>query len=192
MIVLPSQPHHMPYIKVGSNNLAIFRDDWLQDILVDAAQETNVPRWLAEDISKGICQYIEKSYEGSVIESEELFSRISTTLTSVGLKDMADQVDCSPPTVRVSLTDLARRSRKEYDLAFFQLLEDKCNEILQSGITSVECHGLIKCSQALTRTGIDQWSPEANEIKERILSRIDDFRREGELRNPIFNVSVIY
>lgn len=187
MIVLP---HHMPYIRVGLNSLAICRHEWLEEKLKDAAIESDVPLWLAEDISDGIHKYLENSYEGTVIDSDELFTRISTTLNSVGLNQMAEKIDRSPPTVRISFTDLARRAGESYELAFFQLLEDKCSEVLESGASSVECHGLIACVQTLCQT--EKWSTDAEEIKKQIIAKIDEFRRLGEVLNPVFNVSIIY
>lgn len=183
-------PHHMPFVRVGLNSLAICREEWIEKILTEAAEESNVPAWLAEDISTGINQYLQTNYQGSVIDSEELFSKITTTLDKVGLSDVAHHMDRTPPPVRISLTDLARRAEKTYDGAFFQLLEDKCLEVLESGAMFVECHGLVRACQELA--GTTSWSPDAEEFKVRINERIDEFRRMGELSCPVFNVSVIF
>ena len=105
-----SLPHHLPFVRVGSNSLTICQQDWLDQTLTDAVNGTDVPEWLAMDISKGVKNYLEKQYQGSVIDSEVLFDKIGTTLTSIGLAEVAANLDKSPPPLRISLTDLARRA----------------------------------------------------------------------------------
>ena len=114
-----SLPHHLPFVRVGSNSLTICQQEWLDQTLTDAVDGTDVPEWLAMDISKGVKNYLEKQYHGSVIDSEELFNKIGTTLTSIGLEEVAANLDKSPPPLRISLTDLARRAGEAYELAFF-------------------------------------------------------------------------
>jgi len=181
-------PHHLPFVRVGSNTITPCQDEWLDQIIIDAAAESNVPEWFATDISKGIQQYLQNSYEGSIIDSEELFSKISTTLQQIGLPEVAAKIDRTPPPLRISLTDLARRAGEAYELAFFQLLEDKCQEAIDCGATTIECHGLINCVRILR--GSRKWSMSAESLRMEIETKIDEFRCMGELSNPIFNVTI--
>ncbi|MDF1751449.1 MAG: hypothetical protein P1U89_01615 [Verrucomicrobiales bacterium] len=181
-------PHHLPFVKVGSNTITPCQDHWLDQIIIDASAESNVPEWVATDISRGIQQYLQNSYEGTVIETEELFTKISTTLNKIGLPDVAERIDRTPPPLRISLTDLARRAGEAYELAFFQLLEDKCQEAIHSGATCVELHGLFSCVRILR--GSRKWSMTADKLRKEIETRIDEFRKMGELANPVFNVTI--
>lgn len=183
-----SLPHHLPFVRVGSNSLTICQQEWLDQTLTDAVSGTNVPEWLAIDISKGVKNYLEKQYHGTVIDSEVLFDKIGTTLTSIGLAEVAANLDKNPPPLRISLTDLARRAGQAYELAFFQLLEDKCQEAIESGASCVECHGLQPCVRMLRSNR--RWSMSSEKLRKEIESRIDECRVQGELANPIFNVSV--
>ncbi|MDF1811041.1 MAG: hypothetical protein P1V20_02475 [Verrucomicrobiales bacterium] len=182
-------PHHLPFVKVGTNSITPCQDHWLDQVIIDASAESNVPEWFATDISKGIQQYLQHSYEGTVIETEELFTKISSTLNEIGLPEVASKIDRSPPPLRISLTDLARRAGEAYELAFFQLLEDRCQEAIHSGATCVEFHGLFNCVRTLRRSR--KWSMTADKLRSEIETRIDEFRSMGELANPVFNVTVI-
>lgn len=181
-------PHHLPFVRVGENSLAPCKDDWIEQLMLDATHDTNVPQWLALDISEGIQQYLKENYQGTVIESDELFLKISQTLTGIGMAEIAEKIDRSPPPIRISLSDLARRAGESYELAFFQLLEDKCQEVLDSGVCFVECHGLVNCVRTLK--GSRRWNMSAEALKKEIEVRIDEFRSIGELSNPVFNVTV--
>ena len=183
-----SLPHHLPFVRVGQNALTICRKDWLQQMFTDAACGTDLPEWLAIDISRGVQRFLENRYHGSVIDSEELFNKIDTTLKGLGLAHVAANMDKSPPPLRISLTDLARRAGEAYELAFFQLLEDKCHEAIQSGASCVECHGLQSCVRMLRRNR--HWSISSDKLMHQIETKIDEFRCQGELSNPIFNVSI--
>lgn len=181
-------PHHLPFVKVGSNTITPCQDHWLDQVIIEASSESNVPEWFAADISKGIQQYLQNSYEGTVIETEELFTKISSTLNQIGLPDVAENMDRTPPPLRISLTDLARRAGEAYELAFFQLFEERCQDAIDSGATCIEFHGLLTCVRLLR--GSRKWSMSADKLRKEIESRIDEFRSIGELANPVFNVSI--
>ncbi len=183
-----SLPHHLPLVRVGSNCLAVCDDDWLEDKILDAAEGTDLPQWKVEAISKGVYRFLSKSYKGTVIESDELIALIARLLESTGLGHVAARIDNSPPTVRISLSDLARRAGSTHDLAFFQLLEDKCREVLESGASSVICSGMERCIATLRSNR--RWNMSDESLQQEIESRIDEFRYMGELNSPVFNVAV--
>ena len=183
-----SLPHHLPFVRIGANSLTVFQEDWLDQIIVEAAANSQIPEWLANDISRGVCQYLENSYEGSVIDLDELYAKVKGTLIRLGLPHVAQHLEMSPPPLRISLTDLARRAGGSYELAFFQLLEDKCKDALDSGASFIELHGLVNCVKTLT--GARRWSSHSDVLRFEIEKRIDEFRLMGELTKPVFNVSV--
>jgi hypothetical protein len=105
-----SLPHALPYIRIGSSSLALCESDWLAETLSNAASGTDVPDWMARDISRGVESYLANHFHGTVIDSADLFARIEKTLMSLGLDHVAAKIDRTPPPVRISLTDLARRA----------------------------------------------------------------------------------
>ncbi len=181
-------PHHLPFIRLGNNSLTICQTDWLEQTLTDAATGTELPEWLAVDISRGVERYLENHYEGTVIDSEVLFDKIGTTLTKMGLSQVAARIDKSPPPLRVSLSELARRAGEGYELAFFQLLDRECRAAIDSEATCVEFHGLRRCVLILNRSR--RWCSACDLLLSEIESRLDTFRCYGELANPIFNLEV--
>lgn len=147
MIALPQA---MPFIRIGASSLALCQADWLTETLTNATRGTDVPPWMAEDISRGVESFLTKHYKGSVIDSDELFERIEKTLSNLGLSSVAENIDKTPPPVRISLSELARRAGDGYELAFFALLGDQLRSAASGGAHRVECHGLKTCVRRLS------------------------------------------
>ncbi len=146
MIALPQA---MPLIRIGASSLALCRPDWLTETLTNAAAGTDVPSWMAEDISRGVESFLTNHYKGTVIDSDELFDRIEKTLSNLGLNRVAENIDKTPPPVRISLSEIARRAGAGYELVFFKLLGNQLREAAAGGASRVECHGIRICVKRL-------------------------------------------
>lgn len=168
MIALPQA---MPFIRIGSSSLALCQADWITETLTKATAGTDVPSWMAEDISKGVERFLTHHYRGSVIGSEELFDRIEKTLSNLGLDEVADNIDKTPPPVRISLSELARRAGSGYELAFFQLLDDQLRSAASGGASRVECHGLRTCVKRLSSS--KKWSRRCDVLQSEITQFVD-------------------
>jgi len=147
MIALPAG---LPLIRVSPETLAVCEPDWLEETLVKTAEGSDVPQWLAEDVSRGVEAFLRNHFEGTVIDVDDLFARIRETLENLGLGEMAGNLEVSPPQVKISLTDLARRAGDGYELAFFNLLEARFRSAMQGGVSKVNCYGLQNCVKNLT------------------------------------------
>ncbi|HRQ91193.1 MAG TPA: hypothetical protein PLA50_20555, partial [Bacteroidia bacterium] len=147
-----SLPHALPYIRIGRSSLALCEPEWLSDTLTNAADGTDLPAWMAQDISRGVEHYLMNHYKGTVIDSDDLFERIVRTLSSLGLDHVAAKIDKTPPPVRISLNELARRAGAGYELVFFRLLEDQLKAAANGGATVVEVHGLQSSVRRLVST----------------------------------------
>lgn len=164
-----SLPHALPYIRIGRSSLALCEAGWLNKTLTNAASGTDLPEWIALDISRGVERYLADHYKGSVIDSDDLFARIEKTLQSLGLDHVAARIDKTPPPVRISLSELARRAGAGYELAFFNLLEEQLRSAANGGATVVEVHGLRNGVRRLVAT--KKWTSRC----ERLMGEITAF-----------------
>jgi len=169
--------HHLPFVSVGENSNAQIQSEWLDE-------------WLAIDIARGIQQFLQNSYEGTVIEADELLNSIRRTLHRSGAGEIADNIEWIAPPLRISLTDLARKANQSFDWSFIQMLEDKCQEAVKGFADSVEYHGLSSCVETLSKS--DSCELSESEIQSKIEAKIDEYRHIGELTKPVFNVSVAH
>jgi hypothetical protein len=162
MIALPAG---LPLIRINQN-LAACEPDWLHNTLRKAAKGSDVPEWLAEDVGRGVEAFLRNHYEGTVIDVEDLFEKIRTTLENLGLGELVANLDSTPPQVKISLTDLARRAGSGYELAFFQLLEERFRSAAYGGAEELNCYGLDKCVRKLMSA--QRWSARCETLKEEI------------------------
>ncbi len=169
-----SLPHALPYIRIGSSSLALCESDWLAETLSNAASGTDVPDWMARDISRGVESSLANHFQGTVIDSADLFARIEKTLMSLGLDHVAAKIDRTPPPVRISLTDLARRAGSGYELAFFRLLEDQLHSAVTGGASIVEVHGLERGVRRLVST--KKWTGRCEVLKHEITDFVSEVR----------------
>lgn len=169
-----SLPHALPYIRIGSSSLALCEPEWLSDTLSNAACGTDVPDWMARDISRGVESFLANHYKGSVIDSDDLFARIEKTLASLGLDHVAAKIDKTPPPVRISLSELARRAGSGYELAFFRLLEDQVQSAASGGASLVEVHGLNRGVRRLVST--KKWTARCETLKREITAFVAEMR----------------
>jgi hypothetical protein len=106
-----------------------------------------------------------------VIGSDELFDRIEKTLSNLGLDDVAGNIDKTPPPVRISLSELARRAGTGYELAFFGLLAEQLRSAASGGANRVECHGLRTCVKHLSAS--KKWSRRCDQLQSEITQFVD-------------------
>lgn len=179
MIALPQA---LPFIRIGSASLALCQKDWITETLTNATQGTDVPTWLAEDISRGVERFLANHYKGTVIDSDELFARIEKTLAKFGLTDVALNIDKTPPPVRISLSELARRAGTGYELVFFQLLQEQLQSATYGGVSRVECHGIKPCVKRLVAT--KKWSKRCESLHEEISDFLDQAKAQASAVSP--------
>lgn len=186
MIALPTA---MPFIRIGASSLALCQSDWLSEKLTSAADGTDVPTWMAEDISRGVESFLTNHYNGTVIEPDELFDRIERTLSSLGLDHVAENIDKQLPPVRISLSEIARRAGTGYELAFFHLLDEQLRSAAIGGATSVELHGLKNCVRRLSPS--KKWSKSCEKLKSEITDFVDDVRERVAHVRPDLTLFVV-
>lgn len=134
MISLPS---NLPLLRVGRYELTTYGPDWVEASIKDAAKRAGHDEWwLACDITRSLMLYLRNNFPGTAITLEELRTRIRLILSKIGFKDISDRMELSPPSLRISLHDLALEA-EGFELRFFQLLEERLVELAALGARSI-------------------------------------------------------
>ena len=130
MIALPSS---LPLLRVGRYELTTYGPEWVEASIKDAAKRAGHEEWwLACDITRSLMLYLRNNFPGTAITLEELNARIRLILGKIGFKDIGDQVELAPPSLRISLHDLAMEA-DGFELRFFQILEERLAELAVLG-----------------------------------------------------------
>lgn len=147
MICLPAR---LPLLEVGNQAITEYGEGWLSQSISQAAESAGHGKWLfAEDVARGVIEYLRDRFPGSKITLGDLFERISRTLDTIGFPDIAAQLQAAPPPARISLADLAREAGPGCELFFFCSLDERFAEARASGVDRIRFTGFDKCVQAL-------------------------------------------
>lgn len=185
MIALPSS---LPLIKISPDNLAACDAEWLRRNLREAAARTEVPEWFADDVVSGVITFLRNHYEGSTITIESLYDRIRETLENLGLKDLAEELSPAAPPIRISLTDLARKAGDGYELAFFQLLEQRFLSATSNGVEHVYFYDLRNCVQQLT--SLRKWTRRCENLQHEITNFLEHEAQKASSQSPNLSLAI--
>lgn len=185
MIALPSS---LPLIKISPDNLAACDADWLRRNLREAAARTEVPEWFADDVVSGVITFLRNHYEGSTITVDSLYERIRETLENLGLKDLAEELTPAAPPMRICLTDLARKAGDGYELAFFQLLEQRFLSATSNGVEHVYFYDLRKCVQHLT--SVRKWTRRCENLQNEITGFLEHEALKFSRQSPNLSLAI--
>ena len=168
--------------------LAVCEPQWLTKALTDATEDTGVPEWLAVDVSRGVEAFLRNHYDGTVIDFDDLFERIRLTLNGIGLGEIAANLEVSPPKIRISLTDLARRAGSGYELMFFDLLKSRFRSAAGGGVRDLDCYGLRACVRHLTAT--KRWTRNCGFLESEISEFLHGEQRKASLIFPELRLTI--
>lgn len=155
--------------------------EWLRNNVRDAATRAEVPEWFADDVVSGVITFLRNHYEGTTITLDSLYDRIRDTLESLGLDDLAGELTPAAPPLRISLTDLAIKAGDGYELAFFQLLEQRFASATNNGVENVYFYGLRNCVKNLT--SLKRWTRRCDSLQNEITHFLEhEARKAGSLR----------
>ncbi|MFT4550445.1 MAG: hypothetical protein ACI8XO_003584 [Verrucomicrobiales bacterium] len=149
MICLPSQ---LPLLRFGNFEVVQYDARWLADSIMAAAERAgHEDWWIADDIAKGIIEYLRQRFPGNTITVEELYEKISRALDVLGWDDVAGELQVGPPPLRISLAEIAQEAGDGFELAFFRLLRERLAETCVTGSQQIQCYGLRKGVKILHR-----------------------------------------
>ena len=114
----------------------------------------------------GVVAFLRNHYQGTTITIDSLYDRIRDTLENLGLDELAKELTPAAPPLRISLTDLARKAGDGYELAFFQLLEQRFTSATSNGVEHVYFYGLRNCVQCLT--SLSRWTRRSENLQNEI------------------------
>ena len=185
MIALPSS---LPLIKIGPDHLAPCDTEWLRRNVRDAAVRAAVPEWFADDVVSGVITFLKNHYQGTTITIESLYNRIRDTLENLGLGDLAKELTPGAPPLCISLTDLARKAGDGYELAFFQLLEQRFTSATSNGVEHVYFYGPRNCVQYLT--SLSRWTRRSENLQNEITSFLEHEIQKAGTQRPNLSLAI--
>lgn len=165
MICLAS---HLPLLRVGRHDIAHYEVHWLEGVLQEAARQAGHEAWWpAGDVARGVLQYLRDRFEENIITLQDLFTRVSQTLRSIGFPEIASAVRPEPPPLEVCLLELAREA-EGLELGFLQGLLRELGELRTTGTPRLE---LVNLRDAvLCLRGEADWTAGCRELEEEIVS----------------------
>lgn len=185
MIALPSS---LPLIKIGQDNLVACDAEWLRGNVRDAAARADVPEWFADDVVSGVITFLRNHYQGTTITLDSLYGRIRDTLENLGLDELAEELTPSAPPLRISLPDIARKAGEGYELAFFQLLEQRFVSATSNGVENVYFYGLRNCVQNLT--SLKRWTRRCDNLQNEITRFLEHEAQKIGSQRPNLSLAI--
>jgi len=158
----------MPLVELENGSSVAFEPGWLVRVLVRAAAEAGYPKWwLAEHVSESVAGYLALQWGGNVVTLEQLREAMQSALDAVGYSEVGAHLVLGVPGVRFSLVPLVFAAGTGYELAFFEQLGRRVQEILERGVTFLEIEGLTPCVKALRSRKV--WSRDCEILREEIV-----------------------
>lgn len=166
-----SLPDRIPLIHLAESVQVRCEVAWLRGRIERAAEASGMHGfWMAEDVARGVVDYLRDHHEGTIIPLEALMAKLRALLRRIDFPEVAGHLDLSPPPVPVELAQLADLAGPGYELVFFQLLDSRLNLLLGAGAREVRVHGLRACVRQLR--GASRWRRDCRHLESEILGHI--------------------
>lgn len=142
--------HGIPLIITPNGRSACFNQQWIVNALQQAAERADHECWpMASAITDAITIYLQQEFEEMVIKLPHLEQVIRKLLSSLKHDDIAASFFLPDPPVYLSLVDLVQEAGAGYELAFFQLLRKRLQDIAESSSLRLELGDLEPCLRLL-------------------------------------------
>jgi hypothetical protein len=175
----------LPLLRQGENEICSIRHDWLCSCLYRAAEKAGYSRWwLAEHVAATVVCYLSRTYEKNVITEKQLREIILAALQVIGYAEVALRLDAVAPPFELSLSQLAEEAGPGYELAFFQLLQDRIQPALSESASNISISGLQSCVRQLQSA--KTWSRECSRLRSEIVNFLRGHLQRADLKNEIF------
>lgn len=145
--------HNTPLLQIGDLPLKPFETGWLRARIAEAARAAGRGEdfWAADDIARGVLEYLREHYDGTAITLHGLFAKLECLLQRIGCQDIARHLPRHPPPFQIPLDELARQAGDGFELMFFHALHRQLSEFARHGVLEVELSGLRDCVKTLRR-----------------------------------------
>lgn len=159
----------LPVIQLASGQAIAFEREWLLRALAQAAGRAGYTKWwLAEHVAESVTTYLRDQKDLTVIPVERLTTAVRSVLQVIGYGEVGQHFVPGPPKVLVSLVELARAADTGYELAFFDRLGRRIQELLQEKNGCIELIGLESCVKLLRAR--KAWSRDCDILRAEIVT----------------------
>ncbi len=167
----------LPLVRFHDGSVIHFERSWLLSALVRAAEAAGYNKWwLADHVSESVTSYLEQDFNEQVVTIPGIEKAVQSVLQVIGYADVAQYFRTMPPTVRISLEEVARDAGAGYELLFFALLGARLRDLVVSETEKVELCDLQRCVKLLRSA--KNWRSDCSGLQGEIVSFI-----RGELRH---------
>lgn len=136
----------LPSVQFGRHQTHRYDTDWIEQSIARAAAEAGHTKWVfANDIARGVIEYLSEKFPAPNISLSDLGNKISNTLETIGFPDIAALLEMAPPPVAISLASIARETGPAFELLFFQNLDNQIKKALADGVDKIRFTGLRHC-----------------------------------------------
>jgi hypothetical protein len=175
---------HLPVIELASGQAIAFERDWLVRSLARAASRAGYQKWwLAEHVAESVTAYLRDQHEVNVMPVGRLTTAVQSVLQVIGYSEVARHFTPVPHRERVSLVELARKAGAGYELAFFDLLGRRIQELVQSESCDFELLGIDRCVRLLCAART--WSRACAALRDEIVSFTREHTSSAAARREI-------
>jgi hypothetical protein len=160
---------NLPVIQLTTGQAIAFDRDWLIRSLAQAAARAGYAKWwLAEHVAESVTSYLHDQTEINVLPVEQLTSAVQAVLQVIGYAEVGQHFIPAAPRVQVSLVELAREAGTGYELAFFEMLGRRIQELCREKSSCFELLGLERCVKLLRAR--KTWSRDCDALRSEIVS----------------------
>jgi hypothetical protein len=164
---------NLPVIQLASGQVIAFEREWLVRSLAQAAARAGYAKWwLAGDVAESVTSYLHDQRTINVLPVERLVQAVQSVLQVIGYAEVAQHFVPASPRIQIFLADLAREAGTGYELAFFDMLGRRLQEICREKHSYFELVGLEPCVKVLRAR--KTWGRDCDALR----SEIVNFTRE--------------
>ncbi len=160
---------HLPVIELASGQAIAFERDWLVRSLARAALRAGYAKWwLAEHVAESVTAYLRDQEDLNVMPVDRLTTAVQSVLQVIGYSEVAQHFKPGPHRERVSLVAMAHTAGAGYELAFFDLLGRRIQDLVGRESCDFELHGLDRCVRQLC--ACKTWSRSCEALRHEIVT----------------------
>jgi hypothetical protein len=160
---------NLPVIQLATGQVIAFEREWLVRSLAQAAARAGyVKWWLAGHVAESVTAYLHDQPELNVLPVDQLSRAVQAVLQVIGYAEVAQYFVPAAPRVLVSLVELAREAGTGYELAFFEMLGRRIQELCREKSCCFELLGLEQCVKLLRAR--KTWSRDCDALRNEIVS----------------------
>lgn len=158
-----------PLLRIGHYCITDYDETWFAQALDDATQRMGgdlTP--FRNELLKAISYYLEEICGLQVLPLEILHARIKNMLKQIGMNNLAQHWQLTPPPITINLNNLAEGS--PYPLFFFTQLQNELKKLRHSGIEDCIFANIREC--VLTLESATRWTSRCEKTADTIIDII--------------------